>query len=334
MEVRNKSDICSALAKRVLVLDGAMGTMIQRLALAASHHHGAELTQSCGALPVCHDLLVLTHTAAIGAIHREYITAGADIITTNTFNANRVSLSDYGIENRVAEINQAAAQLARTEADKELVRSGRKVWVAGSCGPTSRVASLSSDVVNDSGRYISLSHLSDAYAGQVEALAIGGVDLILFETVFDTLNLKAALCGADRAFESLGVRLPVMVSATVSSEEGLLLSRETLDDLVAAIGRRDNLLSVGLNCSFGPKSIIPPLRHLAAISPYPVSCHPNAGLPDAEGNYSVTPESFVNTLFTEVRSCHINIVGGCCGTTPDHIRLLADACADCAVSRQ
>lgn len=334
MEVRNRSDIFSALAERILVLDGAMGTMIQRLGLTEDDCHGVGLPPADTGSGKCHDVLVLTRPDVIAAIHRQYIRAGADIITTNTFNANRVSLSDYGIGNKVVEINRAAARLARTEADAEFECSGRKIRVAGSCGPASRIASLSADVANDSCRYISFSHLSDAYAEQVEALAEGGVDLILFETVFDILNLKAALDGADRVFKTPGVRLPVMISATISGEEGILPSGQTLDELVETIGRRDDLLSIGLNCSFGPKHIIPHIRHLASISPYPVSCYPNAGLPDADGNYPETPESFVNAMLPELRAGNISIIGGCCGTTPDHIRRLADACAKCDVSRQ
>lgn len=311
------------LTERVLVLDGAMGTMIQRLNLTEEDYRGQRFHDVPGRLKGNNDLLSLTCPDAIAGIHRAYIDAGADIISTNSFNANAISMADYGLQSHVREINRAAAAIARAEADRHLAQTGRKVWVAGSAGPTNRAASMSPDVADPALRNITFDRLSEAYSEQIEGLAEGGADLVLLETVFDTLNLKAALDGAAQAFERIGRVMPVMISATVADRGGHTLSGQTLDAFVASVGRRDFVVSLGLNCSFGPADLIPHIRHLGDIAPYFLSCHPNAGLPDALGRYLETPQTFAETLRPLLRNRRLNIVGGCCGTTPDHIRALA-----------
>ena len=296
------SDFRNLLSQRVLILDGAMGTMIQRRGLEGN------------------DLLCLTHPDDIAAIHQEYVDAGADIIETNSFNANRLSMADYGMAHRVAEIARASAEIARRVAD----RAPRQVLVAGSVGPTSHAASLSPDVADPALRDVDFDLLADVYDEQIGALIEGGIDLILLETCFDTLNLKAALEGARRAMERSGRRLPVMVSATVSDKSGRILSGQTLEALAVSLSTAPEVVSLGLNCSFGPDEIAAHIRRLAAAAPYYISCHPNAGLPDIEGNYSATPESFAASLRPLLEEGILNIAGGCCGTTPDHIRALAE----------
>lgn len=286
----------------LLLLDGAMGTIL--------HVNG---------LPDPH---VLSEPELIATIHRQYIEAGADIITTNTFNANAISLSDYGVGDKVAEINRKGAEIAVDCARTEAGRSGRKIWVAGTCGPSSRLACRcgSSDELSEL-----LERLTDAYAEQVQALANGCVDVLLFETVCDIRNLKSALAGASRAFSLLGFRLPIMVSATVNGSEGKLPSGDTLKDLVSLIESQPDVVSVGLNCGVGPQSLLKHISHLSSITNIPISCHPSAGLPDEQGKYPETPDSFARSLHPALTSGIISIVGGCCGTTPAHISALAPA---------
>ncbi len=315
------------LRKRLLVLDGAMGTMIQRLCLNEDDFRGARFDSHPVRLSGCNDLLCLTLPSAIKEIHKSYLEAGADIISTNSFNANKISMSDYGIDKvpgLVWEINKAAASVAREAARESSPRWwGGEALVAGSVGPTNRTASMSPEVDDPSFRNVTYEELFDAYTCQIDGLVEGGVDIILFETVFDTLNLKAGLDAANSIMAKRGIRLPLMISATVSDKAGRTLSGQTIEAFVTSVGDYDNVLSIGLNCSFGPAEILPYLKDLADNSSCFVSCHPNAGLPNALGEYDETPERFAFHMRKILGEGIVNIAGGCCGTTPEHISALS-----------
>ena len=308
------------LNERVAVLDGAMGTMIQRYQLGESDFRGSILVDHDCAVSGNNDLLSITRPDVIADIHRQYVEAGADIISTNTFNANAISQSDYTTERFVPQMNRCAARLA-----VDIARSAtdRRVLVAGSVGPTNRAASMSPDVSNPAARNVDFDMLFTAYHQQIEALVDGGVDLLLVETVFDTLNLKAALTAA------LDFDIPVMVSVTVTDKTGRTLIGQSLDAFLSTIQPFDNIVSVGLNCSFGPSAIEPHVRMLDAESWTAVSVHPNAGLPDETGCYNELPEDFVSALLPLLNDGIVNIVGGCCGTTPAHIKALSEVAARC-----
>lgn len=299
------------LPEKILVLDGAFGTMAQALRLEAEAYRleGKEA-------PGCNDVLCLTHPQAVEDIHRQYIDAGADIITTNSFNSNAISLSDYALENRARDIAHAAAIIARKAAEK----SNRKVLVAGSMGPTNRTLSLSPDINRPEYRDISYSEMRCAYREQAQALIDGGVDILLVETVFDTLNAKAAISG----IRDVSEEVPIIISGTLSDASGRTLSGQTVEAFLISIAHA-NPLAVGLNCGFGAKHLLPYLRRLAAVSPFPVSVHPNAGLPNVAGEYDETPQMFADDMLEYVREGLVNIVGGCCGTTPRHIAALRAA---------
>lgn len=303
------------LRSRVLVLDGAMGTMIQRLGLTEEDFRGSRFAAWPSQLKGNNDLLCLTRPDTVAAIHRAYIEAGADIISTDSFNSNVFSMADYGMADLVPELATAAARIARTEAD----RAGRQVIVAGSVGPTNRSASLSPDVSDPGARAVTFDGLSDAFAVQIEHLIDGGADIILLETVFDTLNLKAALDGARRAMEAVGRQVAVIVSATVSDRSGRVLSGQTLEALAVTVVGYPFVVSVGLNCSFGPVEIAGHIRRLAEVCPTFISCHPNAGLPDIVGRYDSTPADFCRSMWPLLRDGVLNIAGGCCGTDPEYI---------------
>ena len=317
------ASIFQEIERRVPVLDGAMGTMIQRLHLSPDSFHGSQFAEWPCSLEGNNDILCLTAPEAILSIHKEYIAAGADIISTNSFNANAISQADYRMESQVARINEAAAAIA-LRAAKEAAATGHKVWVAGSVGPTNRSASMSPDVENPAARNVTYGELRNAYHDQISALARGGVDFILAETVFDTLNLKALLAAAKDVAAEQGRELPVMVSATISDRSGRILSGQTIEAFLATVAEYDNVLSVGLNCSMGPADIVPHLRRLAAKASFPVSCHPNAGLPDELGRYRETPEAFAHAVAPLLDEGLVNIIGGCCGTTPEHIARLKE----------
>lgn len=312
------------LAGRVAVLDGAMGTMIQRSGVGEDDFRGTLLESHPVALAGNNDMLSLTRPDIIGEIHRQYVEAGADIITTNTFNANSISQADYLTGHLVADMNRAAARLARSSADKA---TDRRVLVAGSVGPTNRTASMSPDVADPAARNVDFDMLVEAYSEQIAALIDGGVDLLLMETVFDTLNLKAALTAA------APTGFPVMVSVTIADRTGRTLTGQTLEAFVATVAPWQNIVSIGLNCSFGPETISPFVELMDELSPVAVSVHPNAGLPDENGCYNETPARFVAALTPLLRNARVNIIGGCCGTTPGHIASLADAVRAEAVSR-
>ena len=309
---------------KLIILDGAMGTMLQRQGLGEADFRGDLFPDWPVRLQGNNDVLALTRPDVLRAIHRAYLEAGADLIETNTFNAQRISQADYHTEEYVARINRAAARLAREEADRMTALTPHKPrYVAGSVGPTNKTLSMSPDVENPAFRAITYDELLEAYTEQMNALAEGGVDLFLIETIFDTLNAKAALQAAARAAEKAGRRIPVMLSATIADASGRTLSGQTLDAFLTSVAHCSDLFSVGLNCSFGAADMRPYLRELAAKAPCRVSAHPNAGLPDEEGRYSETPESMAQAMRGFVDDRSVNIIGGCCGSTPDHIRAIA-----------
>ncbi len=325
MHIHTPRHLGSEPSERVLILDGAMGTMVQARALTEADFRGDVCDPSMPAQTGNNDILCLTRPDVVTDIHRAYVEAGADIISTNTFNANAVSQADYGTTHLVGDINRAGARLARSVADEYMQRNpGRIIRVAGSMGPTNRAASMSPDVADPGLRNITYDQLCDAYFKQATALLEGGADLLLFETVFDPLNLKAGLDGAVKAMQKLGVEAGIMVSATISDRSGRLLTGQTLEAFVASVAHCDAVVSLGLNCSFGAVDMLPHLRVLAEVAPGYISCHPNAGLPDRLGNYAETPETFAVHIAPMLTEGLVNIAGGCCGTTPAHIAALRD----------
>ncbi|MBI2192533.1 MAG: methionine synthase [Planctomycetes bacterium] len=313
------------VSQRILLLDGAMGTMIQARKLGEADFRGDLFRGHRKDLKGNNDLLCLTRPDIVEGIHRAYLEAGADILETNTFNATRISMADYGMEEQVHAINLAGARIARRVADEFTRRQpDRPRFVAGCMGPTNKTASLSPDVMNPGFRAVTFRQLADAYKQQALALLEGGCDLLLVETVFDTLNGKAALFAIEECFEKAGFRLPIIVSGTIVDKSGRLLSGQTVEAFWVSISHAP-LFSVGLNCAFGPRELRPHVQELARVASCPVSCHPNAGLPNAFGQYDESPESVAAVLSEFASSGLVNIVGGCCGTTPDHIRAIARA---------
>jgi 5-methyltetrahydrofolate--homocysteine methyltransferase len=313
MKLRNE------LENRILILDGAMGTMIQRHKLVEADYRGSRFSTTNILQKGNNDLLVITQPEIIYNIHSLYLEAGADIIETNTFNAQRISMEDYGMGEFVREINLEAVRLARKAADKFTAANPAKPrFVAGAVGPTNKTASMSPDVNNPAYRAVSFDDLVLAYKEQMLALIEGGVDAILIETIFDTLNAKAAVFAAEEAMSECGKRVELMISATVADTSGRTLSGQTIRAFLASIGHA-NLLSVGLNCSFGAKDLKPYLEELSANSPWFVSAYPNAGLPNQFGEYDETPETMALQIKEYFDEKLVNIIGGCCGTTPDHI---------------
>lgn len=328
------SDIRDIIRERVLVLDGAMGTMIQRYGLSESDFRGERFAAHLQPLAGNNDLLVLTRPDIIGAIHREYLEAGADIIETCTFNAQRISQAEYATEGCVREINFAAARVARAEAERMTrLTPDRPRFVAGSIGPTGKTCSMSPDVANPAARAIDFDTLYGCYVEQIEALVEGGVDLLLVETVFDTLNAKAALAAARDVKRRTGRDLPVMLSLTVADASGRILSGQTLEAVMCSVAHED-IFSIGLNCSFGAEQMLPFLKQLSIVAPHYVSAYPNAGLPDEMGRYAETPETMAMHVSRFIRLKLVNIVGGCCGSTPDHIRAIARVANGVARIRQ
>ena len=307
------------LENRILILDGAMGTMIQRHKLMEADYRGSRFA-NCEILQKGNnDLLVLTQPDIIYGIHCEYLKAGADIIETNTFNAQRISMEDYGMGNLVHEINLEAARLARKAADEFTAKNPAKPrFVAGAVGPTNKTASMSPDVNNPAFRAVSFDDLVAAYKEQILALLEGGVDALLIETIFDTLNAKAAVFAAEKAMTEAGKRVEIMLSATVADTSGRTLSGQTIRAFLASVGHA-NVLSIGLNCSFGAKDLKPYLQEISEYSSCFVSAYPNAGLPNQFGEYDETPEKMAEQVKEYFDEKLVNIIGGCCGTTPDHI---------------
>lgn len=305
--------------ERVLILDGAMGTMIQKYNLSEQDFRGERFAQAAGQMKGNNDLLCLTRPEVIKDIHRKYLEVGADIIETNTFNAQRVSMADYHMEDVCREINLAAARLARELADEYTAKTPDKPrFVAGSVGPTNKTCSMSPDVNDPAMRALTYDELAAAYQEQMEALLEGGVDAILIETIFDTLNAKAAIFAAEAAMQKQGREVPLMLSVTVSDIAGRTLSGQTLDAFLASV-QHAPVFSIGLNCSFGAKQLKPFLEGLAARAPYYISAYPNAGLPNSLGQYDQTPEEMAAEIKEYLDEGLVNIIGGCCGTTEEYI---------------
>jgi 5-methyltetrahydrofolate--homocysteine methyltransferase len=313
------------LKRRILVLDGAMGTMIQAAALDEAGFRGLEFLKHPRSLKGANDVLVLTQPDLVRRIHEVYLEAGADIISTNTFNATRIGLAEYGLEQQIPEINRRAAELAKAAAERYSTPE-RPRFVAGSIGPTNRTASLSPDVSRPGFRAVTFDALRDAYAEQIRALCEGGCDLLLIETVFDTLNAKAALWAAEEVAEERGARLPLMLSVTITDASGRTLSGQTLEAFVISVSHAE-LLSLGLNCALGPKELSPYVEELAGLTECFTHAYPNAGLPNAFGGYDETPERMAAVMERWLEQGWLNLIGGCCGTRPEHIRRFAELAA-------
>ena len=313
------STIQELVRERILVLDGALGTMIQKYNLSEEDFRGARFVEKSGQMKGNNDLLCLTAPHVIQDIHRKYLEVGADIIETNTFNAQRISMADYHVEECCREINLAAAKLARELADEYTRKNPNKPrFVAGSVGPTNKTCSMSPDVNNPAFRALTFDDLANAYQEQMEALLEGGVDAILIETIFDSLNAKAAVFAACEAMKKMDREVPLMLSITVSDTGGRTLSGQTLDAFLASV-QHAPIFSIGLNCSFGAKQLKPFLQQLAARAPYYISAYPNAGLPNSMGEYDQTPEDMAREVKEYIEEGLVNIIGGCCGTTEAYI---------------
>jgi 5-methyltetrahydrofolate--homocysteine methyltransferase len=313
------------LSERVLILDGAMGTMIQRHKLQESDFRGERFKSHPHDLKGNSDVLVLTRPDVIGSIHREYLEAGADIIETNSFNGQAISQADYALEPYCYEINLEAAKLARAAADEFTARTpDQPRFVAGSIGPANRTLSISPDINNPALRAITFDQLKNAYADQVRGLIDGGSDILMVETIFDTLNAKAALVAVDEVQEEKGVRLPLLISVTITDRSGRTLSGQTLEAFYVSI-EHARPWCVGLNCALGAREMRPHLAELARLTDAWVSVYPNAGLPNAFGEYDELPDETAGLLREFAESGLANIIGGCCGTTPAHIRATVEA---------
>ena len=309
--------LTDAVKERILILDGAMGTMIQKFALTEEDFRGERFATLPGLQKGNNDLLCLTRPDVIADIHRRYLSVGVDIIETCTFNAQRISMADYGCEHLCREINLAAVAIARREA-QALTTPDKPRYVVGSIGPTNKTCSISPDVNDPAKRGVTYDELVDAYDEQIEALIEGGVDGLLIETIFDTLNAKAAIYAAEQVMARMGKRLPIMLSVTISDAAGRTLSGQTLDAFLASVSHAD-IFSVGLNCSFGAAQMKPYLKALAARAPYYISCYPNAGLPNSLGGYDQSPADMAVQVKEYITEGLVNIIGGCCGTTDAYI---------------
>ncbi len=317
--------LIAALAERVLVLDGAMGTMIQKRALTEADFRGTRFRDWPTDLKGDNDLLNLTRPDVVGAIHDGYFAAGADIAETNTFSSTAISQADYGLEAFAAELNREGARIARAAADAWTDKTpDRPRFVAGAIGPTNRTASISPDVADPSKRNVTFDQLRIAYREAAAALIAGGADILLVETIFDTLNAKAALYAIDELFAETGEILPVMISGTITDRSGRTLSGQTPEAFWNSV-RHARPLTVGLNCALGAAEMRPHLAELARVADAFVCAYPNAGLPNEFGEYDETPEQTAGVVAGWARDGLVNVVGGCCGTTPDHIRAIARA---------
>lgn len=325
MTAREK--LLAEAARRILITDGAFGTEIQNWKLATEDY--------AGDLGLTHDpkgnndILALTKPEVPETITREYLEAGSDIVSTNTFSANRISQADYGAEHLVREINLASAQIARRLADEYAAKDGRPRFVAGAIGPTNKTLSLSPDVNDPGYREIDFDCLKDVYREQIDALVEGGVDFILIETVFDTLNAKAGIKAAIEAAEDLGRDLPIMMSMTLTDLSGRNLSGHTVEAFWHAV-RHARPITIGLNCSFGAEQLRPHVKTLAALADTLIMVYPNAGLPNELGEYDEMPETTAGLVHEWAEAGQVNVLGGCCGSTPAHIKAIADSVKDLA----
>ncbi len=322
--MNNSEQLYNALKSRILILDGAMGTMIQRYNFTEEDYRGERFKDWKSPLKGNNDLLSLTQPEAIEEIHRKYLLAGADIIETNTFSGTTIAMADYHMENLVYELNYESAKIARKVCDEFTAQNLDKPrFVAGSIGPTNRTASLSPDVNDPGYRAITFDELRIAYKQQSEALLDGGSDILLVETIFDTLNAKAALFAIAEIREERNITIPIMVSGTITDASGRTLSGQTADAFLISVSHMD-LISVGFNCALGAKQLTPYLEILANHTDFGISAYPNAGLPNAFGQYDETAEQMSNQVEEYLEKGLINIIGGCCGTTPEHIKAIAD----------
>jgi len=318
------ANIKEELEKRILVLDGAMGTMLQRYNFTEEDYRGERFKDYTISLKGNNDLLSLTQPEAIKEVHRKYFEAGADIIETNTFSATNIAMADYKMEDLVYELNFQSAKIAKEVADEFTAKNPSKPrFVVGSMGPTNRTASMSPDVNDPGFRAVTFEDLRVAYKQQVEALIDGGVDLLMVETVFDTLNAKAALFAIEQVKEERNIDIPVMLSGTITDASGRTLSGQTAEAFLISVSHIP-LLSVGFNCALGANLLQPHLETIAPRTDFAISAHPNAGLPNAFGEYDETPEQMAAQIEEYLKKNLINIIGGCCGTTPEHIKLIAE----------
>lgn len=330
ISIEKMSDIHKAIKERILVLDGAMGTMLQRYNFSEEDFRGERFKDFPHPLKGNNDLLSLTQPQAIRDVHRQYFEAGADIVETNTFSGTTIGMADYHLEDLVYELNYESAKLAREVADEFTKKDASKPrFVAGSIGPTNRTASMSPDVNDPGYRAVTFDDLRIAYKQQVEALIDGGSDILLVETIFDTLNAKAALFAIEEVKEERNLDIPIMVSGTITDASGRTLSGQTVEAFLISISHIP-LLSVGFNCALGADQLKPYLQRLSHNTSFNISAHPNAGLPNAFGQYDQTPEEMQALIREYLQDNLINIIGGCCGTNPEHIRLIAEAAKEYA----
>ena len=317
-------DIYKEIQKRILVLDGAMGTMLQQYNFTEEDFRGERFKDYPTSLKGNNDLLSLTQPEAIATIHAKYFEAGADIVETNTFSGTTIAMADYQMEDLVYELNFESAKIAKQVADKfNKANPDKPRFVAGSIGPTNKTASLSPDVNRPEYRAITFEELRIAYKQQVDALIDGGVDLLLVETIFDTLNAKAALFAIEEVKEERNINIPIMVSGTITDASGRTLSGQTVEAFIASISHIP-LLSVGFNCALGAEQLKPYLQRLSNETEFHTSAHPNAGLPNAFGEYDQSPEEMQKYIEDYLQDGLINIIGGCCGTNPEHIKAIAE----------
>lgn len=321
--MQNSDILYQNLQQRILVLDGAMGTMLQRYQFTEEDYRGERFKNWESPLKGNNDLLSLTQPHAIEEVHKKYLEAGADIIETNTFSATTIAMADYHMEDLVYELNYESAKIARKVCDEFTALTPEKPrFVAGSIGPTNKTASLSPDVNDPGYRAITFEELRIAYKQQAEALLDGGSDILLVETIFDTLNAKAALFAIDQIQEERKIQIPIMVSGTITDASGRTLSGQTAEAFLVSISHL-NLLSIGFNCALGAKQLTPYLETISNNSEFYISAYPNAGLPNAFGQYDESPEFMAEQIREYAEKGLVNIVGGCCGTTPDHIAAIA-----------
>ena len=322
--MKNSDKLYKALSERILVLDGAMGTMLQRYKFSEEDYRGERFKNWEYPLKGNNDLLSLTQPQAIEEVHRKYLEAGADIIETNTFSGTTIAMADYHMEDLVYELNFESAKIARKVCDEFSTANPEKPrFVAGSIGPTNKTASLSPEVNDPGFRAITFEELRVAYKQQAEALLDGGADILLVETIFDTLNAKAALFAIDEIQEERKIEIPIMVSGTITDASGRTLSGQTAEAFLISVSHL-NLLSVGFNCALGAQQLTPYLETLANNSDYYISAYPNAGLPNAFGQYDESPEFMASQIREYAEKGLVNIIGGCCGTTPPHIKAIAE----------
>lgn len=321
-------NITQILQERILVLDGAMGTMLQRYKFTEEDFRGERFKDWEHPLQGNNDLLSLTQPEAIAEVHRKYFAAGADIVETNTFSGTTIAMADYHMEDLVYELNYESARIAKEVANEFTAREPEKPrFVAGSMGPTNKTASMSPDVNDPGFRAVSFDELRIAYKQQAEALLDGGADILLVETIFDTLNAKAALFAIEEVKEERSIEVPIMVSGTITDASGRTLSGQTAEAFLISVSHIP-ILSVGLNCALGANQLTPYLEVISQRSDHFVSAHPNAGLPNAFGEYDETPEQMAAQIKEYLDKGLVNIVGGCCGTTPDHIKLISEMALD------